>query len=57
MKLLGLILAGGQSSRFGSDKAAALHQGRPLINHVADALRPHVDALAVAGLAGMQAAA
>ena len=49
MKLLGLILAGGQSSRFGSDKAAALHQGRPLINHVADALRPHVDALAVAG--------
>ena len=49
MTLLGLILAGGQSSRFGSDKAAALHQGRPLIDHVADALRPHVDALAVAG--------
>ena len=49
MTLLGLILAGGQSSRFGSDKAAALHQGRPLIDHVANALRPHVDALAVAG--------
>jgi len=49
MKLLGLILAGGQSSRFGSDKAVALHQGRPLIDHVADALHPHVDALAVAG--------
>ncbi|MEY3659058.1 MAG: hypothetical protein RL425_1819, partial [Pseudomonadota bacterium] len=49
MKRLGLILAGGQSTRFGSDKAAALYQGRPLIDHVADALRPHVDALAVAG--------
>ncbi len=49
MNRLGLILAGGQSTRFGSDKAAALYQGRPLIDHVADALRPHVDALAVAG--------
>lgn len=32
------ILAGGQSRRFGSDKARALHRGRPLLNSIADAL-------------------
>lgn len=31
-----LILAGGRSSRFGSDKALALLHGRPLIAHVMD---------------------
>lgn len=49
MKILGAILAGGQSRRFGSDKALALHKGQPLFDHVADALRPQVDALVVAG--------
>jgi len=49
MKLLGAILAGGQSRRFGSDKAQALLDGRPLLEHVADALRPQVSALVVAG--------
>jgi molybdopterin-guanine dinucleotide biosynthesis protein A len=49
MMLLGLILAGGQSTRFGSDKALAVYQGRPLLMHAADALAPHVAALAVAG--------
>lgn len=49
MRLLGAILAGGHSRRFGSDKAAALVDGRPLLDHVADALRPQVDALVVAG--------
>ena len=34
------ILAGGRSSRFGSDKARALLQGRPLIVHVAEMLAP-----------------
>ncbi len=34
------ILAGGRSSRFGSDKARAIYHGRPLIQHVADLLSP-----------------
>jgi molybdopterin-guanine dinucleotide biosynthesis protein A len=46
---LGAILAGGASSRFGSDKALALYQGRPLIAHVADALLAQCDALVICG--------
>lgn len=49
MKLLGAIIAGGGSRRFGGDKAAALLNGRALIDHVADALRPQVGALIVCG--------
>ncbi|MEQ1549832.1 molybdenum cofactor guanylyltransferase [Sphingorhabdus sp.] len=49
MRLLGAILAGGQSRRFGSDKAEALFEGKPLLDHVADALRPQVADLVVAG--------
>ncbi|HEX4693088.1 molybdenum cofactor guanylyltransferase [Sphingomonas sp.] len=49
--ILGAILAGGRSQRFGSDKAAALLDGRALIDHVADALAPHVDGLIVCGRA------
>jgi molybdopterin-guanine dinucleotide biosynthesis protein A len=37
-----VVLAGGKSSRFGSDKALALLRGRPLLDH------------AVAGLAGFE---
>ena len=36
--ITGVILAGGQSSRFGSNKAFALLHGKPLIQHVADTL-------------------
>jgi molybdopterin-guanine dinucleotide biosynthesis protein A len=49
LRRLGAILAGGTSSRFGSDKALALHQGRPLIAHVADALLAQCDALVICG--------
>jgi molybdopterin-guanine dinucleotide biosynthesis protein A len=34
-----VITAGGQSSRFGSDKALALLDGKPLLRHVADSLQ------------------
>jgi len=49
VKRLGAIIAGGKATRFGSDKAAALLNGRPLIEHVADGLRRQVDALIVCG--------
>lgn len=51
MKLLGAILAGGQSRRFGSDKAEAMLNGRKLIDHVAEALRRDCEALVVCGRA------
>jgi len=34
--ITGVILAGGRSSRFGSNKALAVINGKPLIRHVAD---------------------
>jgi molybdenum cofactor guanylyltransferase len=49
VKILGAILAGGQSRRFGSDKALALVEGKPLLAHVADTLRPQCVQLVVAG--------
>ena len=49
MKILGAILAGGQSRRFGSDKAEAMFQGKALLDHVADALRPQCAELVIAG--------
>ncbi|WP_200911064.1 molybdenum cofactor guanylyltransferase [Sphingomonas sp. Leaf25] len=49
MRVLGAIIAGGQASRFGSDKALALLDGRALIDWVADALAPQVDAVVVVG--------
>lgn len=48
-RVLGAILAGGQASRFGSDKALALFEGRPMIDHVAASLRGQVDEVAVVG--------
>ena len=39
-KLPAYILAGGQSSRFGSDKARAVVHDIPLILHVAESIRP-----------------
>lgn len=49
MRLLGAVLAGGRSSRFGSDKAEAMLAGRPLLDHVAGALGRMCDAAVVCG--------
>lgn len=49
MRVLGAVLAGGASRRFGSDKALATIDGKPLIEHVIGQLERQVDALVVVG--------
>lgn len=49
MRLLGAVLAGGRATRFGSDKALALLDGVPLIDHALATLSPWCDALVVCG--------
>ena len=43
------MLAGGQSSRFGSDKALAVFDGQALIDHVIAALAAECDSVVVCG--------
>jgi molybdopterin-guanine dinucleotide biosynthesis protein A len=52
MTILGAILAGGQSSRFGSDKAVATLHGKPLIDLARTALAAQCDAVTVIGRDG-----
>lgn len=53
MRVLGAILVGGRSSRFGSDKAAADWRGATLADHAAAAIAPHVDATILVGPGGI----
>lgn len=48
-RLLGVVLAGGQARRFGRDKALATLDGKALLDHAAQALRPVADDIAVVG--------
>ncbi|RIL02669.1 molybdenum cofactor guanylyltransferase [bacterium] len=45
--LTGLILAGGKSTRFGSDKASAVVAGKPMLQWVAQALQVACDRLVI----------
>lgn len=49
MRVLGAIIGGGRSRRFGSDKAAVIVDGRPLIEHVHAALAPQVSGVILCG--------
>lgn len=49
MRVLGAILAGGESRRFGSDKAAALVDGVPMLDRIAAALAGQVATVVVCG--------
>lgn len=39
-ELTGVVLAGGKSSRFGTDKGLYPYQGKPLVQHAIDILQP-----------------
>lgn len=45
----GVVLAGGRSTRMGQDKALLEVDGKPLLLHAIEALRPHVAELIVIG--------
>ena len=49
MKVLGAVIAGGRSSRFGSDKANAVLAGETLLNRAIKSLAPHCDAMVIVG--------
>lgn len=48
-RILGAVLAGGRSSRFGSDKAAAMLGQNTLAQHAAAAIAPHVETVVHVG--------
>jgi len=49
LKILGAVIAGGRSRRFGGDKALALFEGRKLLDHVIDGLGKQSDSLVICG--------
>jgi molybdopterin-guanine dinucleotide biosynthesis protein A len=44
-KPIGVVLCGGESSRFGSDKALAIWRDKALVDHAIEALRPLCDSI------------
>lgn len=46
-KITGILLAGGKSSRFGTDKSLADFRGKPMIEYAISALKPVCDTLLI----------
>ncbi len=55
--LVGVVIAGGRSVRFGGEKAVALYQGRPLLLWAVQRLQRTCDAVVVNARPGTEAAA
>ncbi|QLC26545.1 molybdenum cofactor guanylyltransferase [Parasphingopyxis algicola] len=49
MKLLGAVLAGGRSSRFGADKAETVWRGKALVDHALSQMREQCDTVVLCG--------
>lgn len=49
MKRTGIVLAGGRSSRFGSNKAIYDFQGKTMLKHSVDLLRPFCEHILISG--------
>jgi molybdopterin-guanine dinucleotide biosynthesis protein A len=47
--MTGVVLIGGKSRRFGSDKVLSRFKGKPLIEHVLDTIQPLFDAIILVG--------
>ena len=54
-QIAGLVLAGGRSQRFGSEKASAQLAGLSLLRRAVDTLRPLAANVAVSAVAGSAA--
>ena len=54
MRIAGILLAGGRSTRMGADKMRMELSGRTLLEHSAQRLRPQVEALAVSANAPLE---
>ena len=47
--ITGIILAGGKSSRMGTNKALMQYRGLPFIQHIINAMKPLVDQILIVG--------